>query len=189
MSRLTFVIIWTVLAGGLLTFMVLAWRARKRRDSGYALPSSGLVGESIATFTHAGYVSTTPTGAPFERIAVPGLAFKGWADVTVREDGVTIEVTGEQPVEIARAQILGSATASGRAGKAVERDGLALLRWAPGSGSHAELESSFRFDTSAEQIRFADAIALLAPVTTDHSRSTAENETLTHDSFTTQEDA
>lgn len=189
MNRLTFVLIWVVFAGALFTFMVMAWRARKRRDAQFALPSLALTGDTIASFTHAGYVSTTPVGEPFERVAVPGLSFKGWADVQVRQDGVTIEVTGEQPVSIPAAQLRGTAMASGRAGKAVERDGLALLLWDPNHIQHAEFESSFRFDTSAEQLRFIDAIEQVAPSITSPLRSTADRKTTTIDSLTTQEDA
>lgn len=189
MNRVTFVILWVVLAGALLTFMVLAWRARTQRDAQFALPGMTFTGDLIASFTHAGYVSTTPTGAPFERIAIPGLAYKGWADVSVRRDGVTIEVAGEEPVSISVAQLHGSATASGRAGKAVERDGLALLRWQPEGGPHAELESSFRFDSSAEQLRFLDAIEQVSPSITAPLRSDLDYNTTTFDSPTTQEDA
>lgn len=189
MNRLTFVLIWIAFAGLLLTFMVIAWRGRTKRDSGFALPAAGLHGESIANFTRVNYVSTTPAGAPFERVAIPGLSFKGFADLAVQTDGVVVQVAGEEPVELPVSQITGSATASRRAGKAVERDGLALLLWKPQSGRHTDFESSFRFNSSAEQLRFFSAIEQITLNTTDHSRSTADLERITQDSITTQEDA
>lgn len=161
MNRMTFLLIWTVLAAALFTFMVIAWRARKRRDSGLALPAIGLAGDIIATFAHAGYVSTTPEGAPLERLAIPGLRYKGWANITVRADGIELAVTGERPVEIAADRVLGTDYAGGRIGKVVERDGLALLGWQSADGRR--VESSFRFNSPTEQRRFADAIAEITP--------------------------
>jgi hypothetical protein len=107
------------------------------------------------SFPRAGYVSTTPVDSPFERLSIPGLRYKGFAALTVLSDGVVISVTGEEPVRIPAAQLRGSGTASGRIGKAVERDGLSLLRWVAGERS---LESSFRLANPAEQAAFAEAI-------------------------------
>ena len=144
--------------------MAIAWRARKRRDAGYAPAARELAGDVIAEFSHVGYVSTTPAGAPFERVAVPGLTFKGWADVTVRRDGVEIAVQGERPVVIPATQLTGAGAASGRIGKVVERDGLALVSWRGVGGSQGDrdLESSFRFSTPAEHLRFIEAVGVIA---------------------------
>lgn len=173
MSRTMFLVIWVVFAASILLLMALAWRARKRRHAHLAQPPLGLAGEVIASFAHAGYVSTTALGAPFERLAIPGLSFKGWADVTVRRDGVAIAVTGERPVEIASAQLRGTDAAGGRIGKVVERDGLSLLRWESGGGAEArELESSFRFESPSEQLRFAEAIAAVTTTRTDTNTNT-----------------
>lgn len=176
MNRLTFLIIWIIFAAAILSFMLIAWRGRKRRYAGLAQPELDLAGDVIASFTHAGYVSTTPVGQPLERVAIPGLSFKGWADVTVRRDGVEIAVTGERPVTIAAQQVRGTEFAGGRIGKVVERDGLALLSWQSSDSSARELESSFRFDTPTEQRRFAAAVGEL----------TTNSQKTTH---TTQEDA
>lgn len=162
MSRLEFTLIWIAFAAALLLFMWIAWRARKRRDASLQLPSSGLAGDTIERFTHVSYVSTTPSGEPLERIAVPGLSFKGWADVSVLRDGVAIEVTGEQRVEIAAIKVRGAGTASGRIGKVVESGGLALLKWDSAEDNPRSLESSFRFDTAAEQRRFIEAVQQIA---------------------------
>lgn len=174
MSRFAFTILWIALATGLLGFMALAWRARRRRDSGISLPGDQLRGDVLAQFPRVGYVSTTPEGEPFERVAVPGLSFKGWAEVTVHQDGVAIEVTGEPRVEIPLALIRGASSAGGRVGKIVERDGLALLGWTEpnASGSGRSLESSFRFDTPADQQRFAQAVRDIAGPNTQNSSQT-----------------
>ncbi|GAA1620358.1 hypothetical protein [Leucobacter chromiireducens] len=183
MSRTSFIIMMSAIAVLAFAGMWIAWRGRTRRGASAAAPSTApLSGEVLANFPRASYVSTTPEGAPLERVAVPGLRYKGFAEVTVRRDGVSIAVTGEAAVLIPRAQLRGTGTASGRVGKAVERDGLSLLQWQlSGAGDRAPqpVESSFRFTDPAEQQRFADAVsAVLAP-------SAAHTPTQT----TTQEDA
>ncbi|QIM18520.1 hypothetical protein G7066_07635 [Leucobacter coleopterorum] len=120
------------------------------------------------TFPKASYVSTTPVGAPLERVSIPGLRYKGFANLTVRSDAVSIEVTGENPVHISADQVLGCATASGRVGKFVEQDGLSLLVWRANSPDTEprELESSFRFANVNEQESFAEAINKISNNTT-----------------------
>lgn len=184
MSRTSFIIMMSAIAILAFAGMWIAWRGRTRRDARdtTAIAGAPLSGEVLASFPRASYVSTTPEGEPLERVAVPGLRYKGFAEVIVRGDGVSVAVTGEAPVLIPRAQLRGTGTASGRVGKAVERDGLSLLQWQlAGSGTQAgrPVESSFRFADPAEQQRFADAItAVLVP-------GTAHTTTQT----TTQEDA
>ncbi|QYM76094.1 hypothetical protein [Leucobacter luti] len=162
MSRTSFIILMAVIALVFFVGMWIAWRGRTKRDSGAVVTGAPLVGEELASFPRASYVSTTPLGAPFERLALPGLRYKGFAELIVRRDGVSIAVTGEAPVLIPSAQLLGSGTAAVRAGKAVDRDALSLVQWrtAPQDGSAArEVESSFLLADPAAQHRFAVAIA------------------------------
>ncbi|MFC5338323.1 hypothetical protein [Leucobacter denitrificans] len=166
MNRITFLLIWIAIAAAIFTFMAIAWRARKRRDASLSPASIGLADQPIATFAHVSYVSTTPVGEPFVRVAVPGLSYKGWADVAVHREGVAIQVTGEPRIEISADRVRGTDTARGRIGKVVERDGISLLQWEAlqaGSDTRA-LESGFRFDTPAEQRRFAAAISEMNPI-------------------------
>ncbi|MFC6235267.1 hypothetical protein ACFPZL_09265, partial [Leucobacter soli] len=121
---------------------------------------SAPAGEVLASFAERVlYVSTTPADDPLARVSIPGLRYRGYACLTVRTDGVTLEVVGEAPVHFAADQILGYGTAGRRAGKAVESGGLALLRW---SADGRELESSFRFTDRADQVRFAAAVDRVA---------------------------
>lgn len=170
MTRLAFLLIWISFAAVLFLLMAIAWRGRVRRDARFAQPVRDLAGEVVAIFAHASYVSTTPIGAPLERIAIPGLSFKGWADITVRRDGIAIAVTGERPVEIGREQLRGTDTASRRVGKVVERDGLSLLRW---EADGREVESSFRFGSPSEQLRFAEAVAEITDLNTTTTQESA----------------
>ena len=186
MSRTGFTVLMIAIAVLVLGAMWLAWRARAARDAAGAETSEAPAGELLARFPRASYVSTTPAGAPLERVAIPGLRYKGYADVAVRRDGVTIAVTGEAPVHLPAERLAGTGTARGRIGKAVERDGLSLLRWRAAAGPYAgrELESSFRFADPAEQHRFAAAVARAAdPAPAPDAAPTPETPP------TTQEDA
>ncbi|MBN9613728.1 MAG: hypothetical protein J0H64_09800 [Actinobacteria bacterium] len=176
MNRTTFMIFMIAIVAIAFIAMWIAWRARARRDSG-VLGSAALSGEVLARFDHLQYVSTTPVGDPMGRVAAPGLRYRGPAELTVRRDGVTIDVAGEPPLHLNRAQIDGTAAAGRRAGKAVEAEGLALLRWHStastpgGEPDPRELESSFRFSAKDEQLRFAQTIdGLIGSDETDHTQ-------------------
>ncbi|MFV0433528.1 MAG: hypothetical protein ACK5LO_06095 [Leucobacter sp.] len=174
MSRPLFVLIAVLICAGAFSAMWYGWRARSRRDAVLAETTGGVLrGAVIASFSHIAYVATTPVASPFERVAIPGLSFKGFADLTVHSDGVSIAVTGEQPVHITAAQLRGTDAASSRVGKAVEGGGLALLRWIPAAAGTAEeqreLESSFRFTEFAEQRRFTDAVNTVINHELDHA--------------------
>ena len=176
MNRFSFGVLMILIAVTVLIAIWVGWRAVRARGARLASPNAQLSGEVIDTFSRVSYVSTTPAGAPFERVAIPGLEYKGYAEVEIFRDGVSIAVTGASPVGLSATQILGAATAQGRIGKVVERDGLSLLRWvatpvagavsaavsAADKDTSVELESSFRFADPALQHRFAEAIAKIS---------------------------
>lgn len=166
MSRTTFTLILVAVVVVVFAAMWLAWRERARRDAAVLGEANAPVGELVAEFARVLYVSTTPVGEPLVRVAAPGLRYRGQAEIVVREDGATVQVRGEQPVHFSADRLHGSGSASGRIGKAVERDGLALIKWQAGD---RELESSFRFDNKAEQRRFTAAIDQIS-----HSTATSQ---------------
>ena len=162
MSRTLFAVIVAAVVIIAFLAMWLGWRARARRDAGVLASAIAPVGELIAEFSRVLYVSTTPVGEPLTRVAAPGLRYRGQAEIAVRRDGVTITVAGEDPTHLDSSQLRGSDSAGRRVGKAVERDGLGLLRWVS-TADQRELESSFRFESKAEQHRFAEAIEAATP--------------------------
>lgn len=168
MTRVTFAIFAISIVAIAFTAMWLGWRARSRRDSGVLTSTVAPVGQLLAEFSRVLYVSTTPLGEPLTRVAAPGLRYRGQAEIVVREDGVTVEVIGEDPVHFSATQLQGSGTAARRVGKAVEHDGLALMRWVPQPGGQ-ELESSFRFESKTEQQRFTEALDRFTPHPADDS--------------------
>ena len=175
MNRPLFALIFALIAILAFALMWWGWRARARRDSGVVGAQTGPTGARLAHFPFVTYVSTTPVGEPLVRVSAPGLRYRGRAEVSVFAGGVTIQVTGEDPVHIPLSQVRGSGSAGVRVGKAVEQGGLALLRW---DSDGRALESSFRFDHAAEQREFSQAI--------DAISSGDPHPDFTH---TTQEDA
>ena len=169
MSRTAFGLIVAAVVIVAFLAMWLGWRARARRDAGVLASVAAPVGELIAEFSRVLYVSTTPVGEPLSRVAAPGLRYRGQAEIAVREGGVTITVVGEDPTHFEASQLRGSDSAGRRVGKAVEHDGLALMRWVSnpepveGLEEPRVLESSFRFESKTEQQRFASAIDAITP--------------------------
>lgn len=159
MSRLAFALLIAAILVVVFGAMWFAWRARQRRDASVSGSASAPSGAVLAAFPRVSYVSTTPVGQPFTRVAAPGLSYRGPAALTIRADGVTIEVAGEPAVHLASAQLRGAGAAGVRVGKAVERGGLGLLRW---DSAGRSLESGFRFANQSEQRAFAAAIAAAA---------------------------
>ncbi len=187
MNRPLFAIIFIAIVVVIFLGMWFGWRARARRDAGVSGAASAPLGELLAHYPRVLYVSTTPEGQPLVRVAAPGLRYRGYAELTVRRDGVTIAVAGESPVHLSQEQVLGSATAGVRVGKAVERGGLSLLRW---SSEGRTLESSFRFDSDADHRAFADAITALTAQMGEAARAPESSTDDTTDANTsTQEDA
>lgn len=181
MSRTGFAILMVSVTAVILIAMLIAWRGRIRREPGIENGGAVPTGEVIVSFPRVSYVSTTPTGSPFERAAIPGLSYKGYAELTVQRDAVTIAVTGEKPVYIAADDVIGTATAGGRVGKFVERDGLSLLVWRATATETAkqpsrELESSFRFADVSEQQTFTDAIAEILHAANETSSNTTQED-------------
>ena len=192
MNRTEFTALWVLLTVLIFVGMWWGWRARTRRDSETfrTAPAHPLGGDVIAQFARVGYVSTTLETDPFERLAIPGLRYKGWADVTVHCDGVEIAVVGESPVQIDAARVRGVASASSRVGKGVEPGGLALLRWVPptamSTAPERVLESAFRFAERAQQQAFGLAIERIS---TAEPHTTSAPEAGATTTTTTQEDA
>lgn len=151
-----------ILAAVILGLMWLAWRARSRRD-GVLLPEPPqLSGNPIYTVPRVLYIATTRAGEPLERLAIPGLKYRGYSSVDVFTNGLRICVDGEEPVELGNDHITGSGRAQMRIDKVVEHNGLALVRW---RSNGVDLESSFRFTDPVEQDAFTSAIDRTFPPT------------------------
>lgn len=139
----------------LLWLMWRSWKRRSNRDADFLANVAALSGDTLARFARVFYVSTTPSDAPLERIALPGLAFRGWASVQVRTDGVEITVAGERGVAIPLSAVSGVSTAQLTIDKVVERDGMTALEWVSDRG---QISSMLRFDSPRSQQEFAQSV-------------------------------
>lgn len=153
---------------GLLTLMILGWRARGRRQSALStapVPSDELLGELRLAVTGL-YVSTTTAGAPLDRVTLPGLGFRGRVAVSVFDAGVLIAVTGEPQVFITPARIRSVGTSTWTIDRVVEEGGLVRLDWTLESEQPtpaADVESFFRIENPEQSSRLIEAITALAP--------------------------
>lgn len=145
-----------------LALAIVGWRRRVKRDTasggGYSTPGTLSVPTAEAEVL---YVATTRAGQHLERLALPGLAFRGAATVTVRPEGVTLAVTGEPDVFVPAAVVSEVGVASVAIDRAVERDGLLRLGWTTSGGVAAD--SYFRVVDPAGRAQLAAAIHDIVP--------------------------
>ncbi|MBC9944924.1 hypothetical protein ICL81_10445 [Leucobacter sp. cx-328] len=167
MSPLQYVLVMAAIAVVAVGAMLLGWRARFRQNRDLVTDVEELTGELIDHLEEVSYVSTTAVGAPFERIALKGLTYRGKADLEIRTDGVRITVTGEPTFTIPGDRVQGFAEAAARAGKAVESGGLSLLVWRSLNADEQLLETTFRFAGVHIRDRFESAITRLVDMTSD----------------------
>jgi hypothetical protein len=74
-------------------------------------------------------VATSVRGEPLNRVTAHGLGARGFGKITVSNDGVLIERTGERAIGIPFAQLDGVSRSSAAIDRAVEKDGLIQLDW------------------------------------------------------------
>jgi len=145
--------------------IVWGWRRRVRRDrsagGGYAAPAEAPAAAQplarVATF----YVATTKGGEHLERLALPGLSFRGKAELSVTEDGVSVAIPGEQPVYIPSSAITGLGAATTAIDRVVEKDGLLRLSWTTSGGAAAD--SFFRVVDPADRAPVIAAVESILP--------------------------
>ncbi|AGW41278.1 hypothetical protein O159_11930 [Leifsonia xyli subsp. cynodontis DSM 46306] len=111
------------------------WRRRVRRDAlaggGYPAPETPAASAATADVL---YVATTRAGEHLERLALPGLAYRGKGTVDVSSDGLCLVVAGEQPVFIPASALTGTGPASVAIDRAVEPGGLLRVGWTTSGG-------------------------------------------------------
>ncbi len=120
--------VFAVLALLAFALMLWGWLRRRRRQSGVGeLP---VVPEGLPTVDghSAKYVATTTGGQPYDRIAVRGLGFRGFANVFPEPGGLLIVRDGEPALWIARDALVGISRATWTIDRVVEGNGLHLVR-------------------------------------------------------------
>lgn len=145
-----------IIAIVVIIFVVMwrAWRKRTMRDTA-VLPVTEVTTTPLVSLSRVFYVATTVEGEPLERIAIPGLKYRGYCDVDVHSEGLVVTVAGESPVVIPAKQVTEVTTGQMRIDKVVERGGLLIVKWQDGERT---LETSFRPRDPAEQLQLEQAI-------------------------------
>lgn len=138
--------------------MILALRARKRRQA--SLGTAATVPAELGVVLLQEdllYVATTRADVPLERITVAGLGFRARAVVTVAASGVVLDLAGSAPVFVPAAAIVGAGRATWTIDRVVNQDGLVFLRWTIGE---TPIDSYLR---SADPAALVAAIDSLVP--------------------------
>lgn len=153
--------------------MALSWRARRRRAAALAPEpvAPETLGEQLAE-VDVQYVATTLVEKPLERVALPGLGFRGFAVLRLYRGGIVIEPRGEQPTTIAAAHLRGAGVATYAIDRVVERDGLIAITWEP--RPDAVVDSYVRIGDSGRRAAILATIQGLVPPHTPTPAATTE---------------
>jgi len=180
MDRLVPGAIVTVFALLLLTAMVLAWRARTRRQSAFRSPTAAPAPDArgrVLTQADVLYVATTTAGEPLDRLTIPGLAFRGRGVVTVSALGVSISIPGEPETYIEASHLRSVGTSTWAIDRVVETGGLVRLDWTYESADGpADVESYVRATALGDANRLIEAANSLIPHSAHSADATPQQE-------------
>lgn len=175
MSRELSVLVMLLAGCVLLGLMLWGWTRRKRRDSGLVAPldlRSDAERAADGGYRVTGlYVASTATGAPLDRLAISGLAFRAKAEITVSSAGVALALAGERPVLLAREQLVGVDRATWTVDRVVEPNGLVLLAWR--TANDTIVDSYFRLQGTEPKELIAHIETILPLATSSSTESTA----------------
>lgn len=170
MTRETALLIIVVVAVALLALGVRAWLRRTRRDSGLAAPVGEIpAGATTRAVYHGLYVATTRHDEPLERLAIRGLGFRSRVEVTVTDQGVALDLTGQPRLFLPAARIAGVGQATVAIDRVVEKDGLVRLSWHAadeGADTAGTLVDTYLRAQDASSRTVSDAIAAILPAPT-----------------------
>jgi len=152
-GALTVIVLVTI---GLIGLLVWAWSRRARRDAAPLVPPGELPqGATVLARFESLYVATTKHEEPLERIAAPGLAFRGRAAVTISDAGIAVDLTGQERLVLTPDRIVDVGQSTVAIDRVVEPGGLTRLTWR--TDTRGIVDSYFRpQDASAKAL--ADAI-------------------------------
>ncbi|HLP22775.1 MAG TPA: hypothetical protein VK139_01880 [Microbacteriaceae bacterium] len=150
------------LVSTLFLLMLGSWRRRARRDAHVLGGPLAEVGD-VRWTGRVLYVATTRRADSLERLAVPGLAFRGRATLTVGTDAVSIRVDGEREVTLAQAVLRGVGTTSWAIDRGMGTDGLIAIEWCAADAPEDAFQSTFRALSANDHL---DALAALRELVT-----------------------
>lgn len=141
-----------------IALILLGWRNRQRRQS--HVPAPAAIPAALSeprTEVEGTYVVTTAAGERLDRIAVHGLGLRGNALLSVGADGVAVFREGGSNFFIPTSSLELVDTTSNMVGKAVEKDGIMVLR---------HHQDGFGFDTGFRPRYHSDKAGLIQAIKT-----------------------
>ncbi len=127
-----------------LLLMRRSWSRRASMQSGIAAPQS-VPSEFVADFTVQGrYLASTAAGAWLTRIVAHNLGAPARCELAIGRDGIAVYRDGAEPVFISRADVVDVRADRAIAGRAIEKDGIAVITWRLGD---VFIDSGFRADS------------------------------------------
>ena len=160
-----------VIVIGCFALVLRAWRRRVHRDAslggGYPRPVSEPMTEAVVC--EAWYVATTRAGEPLERVALPGLSYRGRARLTIDTRWLALEVRGEDPVFVPATALSDFGPATATIDRVVERDGLIRFGWETSNGF--DVDSYLRITDPQTREACVRALGNLIPLGDPHSYS------------------
>ncbi len=162
MDKLVPTLVAIAVAALILSLLFFSWRRRAKRDAGlgagYEVPAEEA---AITVEADTLYVATTPHDKPLERLVLPDLGFRGRATVFVTPEGVTLSITGAQPVHIRAFALLGIGVATWAIDRVVETDGLVWIAWTTSGG--AAVDTYIRVIDPGERSALIGAVTGILP--------------------------
>lgn len=117
------------LAALVLLAMLLAWRARVRRDSALTAPLGVPEHAEVVDRHEVLYVSTTKHDQPLERLAISPLAYRARGEAAVTDRGLALCLDGAPTVFLASSRLVRVDRATVTIDKVVEPGGLVRIVW------------------------------------------------------------
>jgi hypothetical protein len=119
------------LAAVVLLAMLIAWRARMRRDSALTAPLGVPEHAEVVDRHEVLYVSTTKHDQPLERLTISPLAYRARGEAAVTDRGLALCLDGAPTVFLASSRLVGVDRATVTIDKVVEPGGLVRIAWSP----------------------------------------------------------
>ncbi|WP_424935756.1 MULTISPECIES: hypothetical protein [Bacteria] len=129
MSRELAVTVMVAVAVLILLAMLLAWRARLRRDSGLVAPLGVPEHAEVQSRHEVLYVATTRHDHSLERLAVRPLAYRARGEAAVTDRGLALSLDGSPTVFVAADRLVSVDRATVTIDRVVEPGGLVRLAW------------------------------------------------------------
>lgn len=178
MDKLIGAIVAVAIVALVVWLMLRSWRRRRTRDaslSAYPVPAALAAPLLEAEVL---YVASTPENAPFERLAVEGLAFRGAGRLEVFDAGVLLRIAGEAASFIPAEHIVGVGTASHAIDRGVEAEGLVAITWQPHEAEPGEtpvrIDSYLRARYQGDTARIIAAVTDITDITADDAPHTQQ---------------